>query len=39
MFPEGSHDDQVDAVSGAIGQLSTGDASRFLISHVGKVRR
>lgn len=39
LFPEGAHDDQVDAVSGAIGQLSAGDASRFLASRVGKVRR
>ncbi len=38
LFPEGSHDDQVDAVSGAIGQLSAGDANRFLVSRVGKVR-
>lgn len=38
LFPEGAHDDQVDAVAGAIGQLSAGDASRFLSSRVGKVR-
>ena len=38
LFPEGGHDDQVDAVSGAVGQLSSGDANRFLASKVGKVR-
>lgn len=38
LFPEGAHDDQVDAVSGAIGQLSAGDASRFLVSRVGRSR-
>ena len=38
LFPDGSHDDQVDAVSGAIGQLSMGDANRFLSSKVGKFR-
>ena len=36
MFPDGAHDDQVDAVSGAIGQLSAGDASRFGHIRVGK---
>jgi predicted phage terminase large subunit-like protein len=39
LFPDGSHDDQVDAVSGAIGQLSEGDANRFLASYVGRRRR
>ena len=38
LFPEGGHDDQVDAASGAIGELSAGDASRFLVTRVGKMR-
>ena len=38
LFPDGAHDDMVDAVSGALGKLAVSDSSRFSIGRVGKVR-
>ena len=38
LFPEGEHDDQIDATSGALNQLTKSDSSRFKIVHVGRVR-
>jgi len=38
LFPEGEHDDQIDATSGALNQLTKSDSSRFKVIHVGKVR-
>ena len=38
LFPEGEHDDQIDACSGALGALTKSDSSRFKVIHVGKVR-
>lgn len=38
LFPEGPHDDMVDAVSGALGKLGQGNSDRFLTMHSGKVR-
>jgi len=38
LFPEGEHDDQIDATSGALNQLTKSDSSRFRVIHVGKVR-
>jgi predicted phage terminase large subunit-like protein len=37
-FPQGDHDDQVDAISGAFEELNRGDPNRFLIMHTGKER-
>lgn len=38
LFPEGEHDDQIDAVSGALSALKGVDSSRFQVIHVGKIR-
>lgn len=38
LFPQGEHDDQVDAVSGAVHALTSSDPSRFAYVRVGKVR-
>ncbi|MCJ7629594.1 MAG: phage terminase large subunit, partial [Longimicrobiales bacterium] len=38
LFPGGEHDDQIDAVSGAVNALTSSDAGRFAAVHVGKMR-
>ena len=38
LFPEGEHDDQIDATSGALSALTRCNSSRFGVVHVGKVR-